>query len=550
MRDLASNIWIPTGPILATLLIPSLIMLITKWSGEFPFEGDYDHHTSASLVAAHFWKSSIWALPIAGLGAWMFKPLLRRFWPLAFLGPLLGWGYFVELPQFYFARYPAGSYFFSTPLIWLGQAMEWNAIINAPRLSSWLSLIAWLFILRPLFIKKPASWGFYAFAFLICLQKLNIHYFTSPYIEAWALIFILLGLELLLTQPKDSIKGYLFIAFATVFKEAAVLILPFAWIQLVAINSRDHKLKLTESVLVGIVSVIPFSIYFYYRISEKIWRKTEFANFADALSANRIPTALENLNLQFGISGLFLVGCFATCLFWIQKHQRQNLKLISIYLAAGVFHFLFFFFDKLTLHFPLYSRFQILVYTLFAIPLLFVNFENSKQDKVALTSILLLAIGLSSSGLQSLSLALKPSYYRNSLEAPRSPEHYPFRTLIKKAEQQNLLKLGNTVLINYPKQRFIQQSFQLGYRDLIKKYKWSIAPQSYFNPQCICRAASPIIFFPVVFDADNVKLKERDPKRKFAESKCLESLRKTCQKTIEEITPNNSLVGILGIYSP
>ncbi len=160
---------------------------------------------------------------------------------------------------------------------------------------------------------------------------------------------------------------------------------------------------------------------------------------------------------------------------------------------------------------------------------------------------MLVILGMVPSLLLGLKLMADEPYYRNSLDVPRAPEHYPIRSLIEKAEVMGRLKKGDALFVNNPKERFITQSLQLGYVDLIKKYQIKNNPQSFDNPLCSCRQAGIHVMLPRFYHSGVLPVPEIPRQRIEKELACVESIKANCSGFVEHLLRDGQIIGILGL---
>jgi len=528
------------------LISPLLYTLIQKWNSEFPFQGDYDHHVYAALAGLQFWKSAYFYVLgsfLIGFITWYFG---FKYWSFLPLLALVSCSYFINPPEFYFARYPAGSYFTAAPWMLASEIFGWNAPINGMRLNHFLSVVCWLFLLRPMLIKNSLSFGFIAFGSFLLFQRDILLFFTSSYIEPWSLIFTFTAIELSIKEDSSLWETSVLIMLATIFKEQSIFILPFLWGSFLW---RNHFSQMKRHLIIAITSGFPFLLYYIFRKNSKIWRQVEFSSWNEAFSSSRLQNGIHTLINQFSSTGVLFLILFFLVLYFVFKQNKINLKKTSVCLvAASIFQFLFIYFDKLTLPLPFYPRFFFLCFGLIASFYFFLDIPDlhwSKKMKAIFTTVTILAI--IPSLYFGLSLVTKEPYYRNSMDEPRAPEYYPIRTLIQKAEHQNLLKKGDSIIFNFPKERFVIQSLKLGYLDLLKKYSFKTTANSFEKPICNCRAAGSHILLPLFFHDSPFTAPQESPSRIKSEALCIENLKINCRQIFEYKLQNNALVGVLGV---
>src|SRR5205814_213870 len=126
-------------------------------------------------------------------------------------------------PPSFAARYPGTLHFFAAPLHAIATAHP----LNVERMLNALAIPVWLLILRPLILRRHATAGTFAVAALLFWQKDVVYYFTSGYLEPWAIVIVLTALEHVITYNGADIHvPLLLLGTAAIMKEHVVITLP------------------------------------------------------------------------------------------------------------------------------------------------------------------------------------------------------------------------------------------------------------------------------------------------------------------------------------
>lgn len=536
-------------PVLASfvLLLPLVLHLVFTWRDEFPFTGDHDHHVIAGFRAAEFWSGQVWILVagVVGFGLLRCWPKRPSHWPL-FVLPLLGLASLgAEMPDFYFVRYPAGSYLATFPFFKWAEYFNWNSFYNASRLGIASALVVWLGCLRPwLFPRRVGAAGFWALALFVLLQKDFVYYLSSPYLESWSLIFILLSLESLFDSESPPWQTVALAGVACWFKDTAVLVFPFlvaaSWVQ----NRRIWTLRTLASAT--LVSLLPFVLYYAARRQGGVWRTVGLPPFAEAFSSNRIGQWQFRFVEQMGWTGLMALGLGLALVLW----QRNSWRVTGLLWLGALSQMLFLFVDEISQVFAGYPRFQLLPLTLLMAPLLQLEVRN----KTWLWGGLAVMGGLQAWPLLSfLSASSQPSLTRSFTETYSVPYHLPIAELVQRAEQSGDLVPGSALAIFSPFENVHLQFIPLVYRHLFQRYSIQAVATEASSLVCSCKdlpTAGILVPHP-----QSMNLYERWPRDilPYAETisrldqSCGERLKASCRQVHESRLPDGRVVGWLGI---
>jgi len=241
-------------------------------------------------------------------------------------------------------------YFISLPFIAIAELWNWENKLNALRLVSFLAIPVWLLVLRPAFLGlRPTRW-ILPFVFMFFWNHIVIRLFGSSYPDPWSWILVLTALELLIRDaPYRYEKSILLICLASMFKEPAVIFLPFvvcAWLW------ADRREPL-QKILLGTASAAPFLLYFAVRnyLGEDIaginaeqglraWRPEWTTDAVVGLGGRYIDQITQNFGLAQVIA--FIVApVIGISIFLREKSFRSELIFLgSCILGIGLFFLL------------------------------------------------------------------------------------------------------------------------------------------------------------------------------------------------------------------
>ncbi|HTL12314.1 MAG TPA: hypothetical protein VL588_07490, partial [Bdellovibrionota bacterium] len=350
---------------------PVICLLIMTWNQEFPFVGDHDYHLIRMHNAYDFWGRYWWMALGGALVLWRARK--SRWLPgatLAVLFIFMAWArtHSTGAELRFAIRYPGNSYFFALPIYFIARVAHWDAPLNALRLSHALSILAWLFFLRPRFVGKKPDLSVLPFAFFFFFQKDFVYYFTTSYLEPWAAVLILTAAErLLVLGSRESWKTFLLVGLAAVTKEQAILIFPFVF--LAAYPWRGPRAERLRTWFAGLTAVFPFVMYFIARKFAGIWRTAGLAAAKDIFNLPRVKTFAGFMLLQFGPAGIFVfAGILACGVYTAWKSPKYRRATIAL-MAAGLFQEVFFYTDRISIDWTGYPRFRLLASILMAAPL-------------------------------------------------------------------------------------------------------------------------------------------------------------------------------------
>ncbi len=525
-------------------IAPVAVYLALTWREEFPFLGDHDFHLGTSWAALDFWSK--WAPWVATGFALMAAAALLgrpRFWPLAAFAVLLGSSFFFATPSL-FARYPSLGYFVDAPFNRLFRWLDSPSPLNALRLATASSVVVWLLVLRPLFLKRWPAAELLPFALYFLYQRDVFYFFTTSYFEPWAIVFALVTAEYTLRECRPAGIALLLVGAAAMFKEQAILLLPFTWLaQQLQLQGLRQRL---ESTFFAVVAATPFVAYVIFRNASGVWRNFKFAGLR-VFDAAHFAEFGHRLLSQFDGSGLLLFPVALVALWPLTRPARRT---ALIFLAAALAQALFFFVDELTAsRWTGYPRFHLLAVALFGSPLLVSGsrlLESGRRRRFALACLLILAIQ-APTAIAAFSLTAKPDPARNFLEHYDSPVFLPIRQLVREAEARGFFTATNQISVYNPFRDYFFDGMPGFYPDLGRRFRFLFRQQS-----CRCtrdRAVLILFIYPAGLDEE----KSRDPRfaiDKSWEPACVEEVYRSCGKVWPARMPDGSLVGLIGSAPP
>ncbi|HMC22630.1 MAG TPA: hypothetical protein VKL19_12335 [Thermoanaerobaculia bacterium] len=495
---------------------PAFVYLALTWSQEFPYGGDQTYHNGAALEAYAFW----WWLP--WLGAIAALVIVVRWPQLALPGLiLLALVSIAAGSALSFAgRYPGTLHFVAVPL----RVLPFRSPLNVERLLNVLSIPVWLLVLRPLIVRRAADISALAISLFLFWQKDNVYYFTSGYLEPWAIVLLLTaGEHLVRFGPEMIWRPILLIGAAAMVKEHVILSLPV--IALVYFPFRASRRERIHYVLTVAAAVVPFVLFFFVRGSFKTWRGAW--PLVDAFSGEHLAAFAHRVQLEFGAA--IPVVIFASCALLVLGMRNRAFAAL---LVAALLDWLFFFTASVQQPWAGYPRTNLVPLAYAAIALGYVV-ERSKMIGV-ITLLALIAVLNGIVLLPFLRDATRPDDARNFFEHSDAPIFYPIREglrLLAPNEPVALLNNGKwTYFFFYP------GPIQEQYPDLAASHK--ILVKSFAGDQQRCRCTADGANLALFIRVDNPTI-ESEAER------CRQEMLASCGRT-QPIIHEGVPVGLLG----
>jgi hypothetical protein len=560
-------------------LLPVAASLLLGWNREFPFSGDQELHVKQAYYLGYWWALPP-ATPPTGLAGRMLSidtihALLARPWQMlwsraALMAVLIagtgyayrrspraalvfataafvGWGLFERT---IYLRYPGAGYLLDLPF--LGPAYLLGDIDLAGRIRNVLSVAVWLFLLRPLLLRRWPDAAILPVVALLFWQKDVLYYFDSTYLEPWAVIFALLAVEMLILRGRQGAPlACLMIGWATAFKEPLVLALPLIWLaSIVPWTSLRDTIRASAMAL---AAGFPFVVYFSARenlpdADMVVGRAFKFTGSAQQFLfyaqeyAHRMVEAYAGLDAVVAVAAIVLLPI----LLWRGTPER---RILLILIAGGFVSILLFAFDVTSQSWPGYFRFFLCSLPFFAAGVFALGHILTVRSAFA--------VGVAALALQAPSAwtavarSAGPGSARNFVEHYEAPLVFPMKWLLAEARRSGMLKPDEIVIANQP--------------DDTARSVPGINVE--FGPlgdlQCQCTGERPQVMALFVrfanlnaslADGANPRvyyfglLPERESlwrANRAARPACLAEMRQTCKKVIERIE-GGEVVGAIG----
>jgi hypothetical protein len=459
-------------------LLPVIASLALGWNREFAFSGDQGLHVKLAYYFGYWWALPPGTPAVGILGRTLsladFHEILARPWqllwsraallsilfvavwriyrrsPLAALAfatiSFVGWGL---LERTIYLRFPYAGYFFDLPFI--GPAYLTGNIDLAGRIPNALAAAAWLFILRPVLLKRWPDVAILPIVALVLWQKDVLYYLDSAYLEPWAVICSLLAVEILIAQGRQGAPiACLMVGCAAAFKEPFILPLPLIWLASILpwISLRD---AIRPSVI-ALAAGFPFLSYYFARNNvpetDIVWnRPFEFTASTDQLLiyanefAHRMAEAFPSSSAIVGIVAIALLPI----LLWRGTPERHVLVIL---ISAGFVSVLFFAVDIISQGWPGYFRYFLCSLPFFAAGVFALGHILSVQSALVV-GVAMLALQAPSAW-TAVTRSAGPGTERNFVEHYDAPLVFPLKSLLTEARRTGMLKPNEIVLANQP----------------------------------------------------------------------------------------------------
>lgn len=514
----------------ALVLLPPTLYLFLTWNQEFPFSGDHDYHLIQLQHAYRIWR---WCLVPVAAGV-VYVAFARR-WSASVAIVLLVVGaigaamYHGSL--WYSIRYP-GS-FYTVAVLWKALCDFLNVAhpLNAIRLANWSSLLVWLLILRPALLGVRPDLRLAPFAAYAFLQKNVVYYFTASYLEPWAVVLILVATEHLIRFGKaDGWKVLLLIGFAAMFKEQAILLLPFY--ALAVMPRPGDREKMAVWALTSVVAAFPFLLYYMVRTASGVWRTAGLASFADIFSAGRAALFVVRVVDQFGSGLIIVLMCAAlTVLFAFRGSQRVAFAAIA---GGAIFQIVFLYCDRISVQWTAYPRFHLIPALLFGMVLFADLFQGPLR---ALLATAVITATMLPSLIPLYRDTQRPDAARNFFEAAEAPIYFPVQSGVRAAEERGLLRGVTTLRLVTNFDTYVKAgnlgAIALAYPRLAQRYRLVGRPlrSGQVPRSCGCSSESEAVFglFVSTYGAPRPAA-ELAPVLELADG-CSAAIQKTCQRS-------------------
>jgi len=495
---------------------PAFAYLALTWSQEFPYGGDQTYHNGAALEAYAFWWWLPWLCALAALVIVVRRPQIAL--PALILLWLISIAAGSALS--FAGRYPGILHFVSVPL----RVLPFRSPLNVERLLNALSIPVWLLVLRPLIVRRAADISALTVALFLFWQKDNVYYFTSGYLEPWAIVLLLTAAEHLVRFDREMIwRPILLIGAAAMIKEHVILSLPV--IALIYFPFRASRRERLHYILTVATAIAPFILFFFVRASFKTWRGAW--PLADAFSGEHLAAFAHRVQLQYGAATSIVILAFCALIVLGMRSRA-----FAALLAAAALDWLFFFTAGVQQPWVGYPRTSLVPLAYAAIALGYVVERSRTIGAATLLALIALLNGIML--VPFLRDAARPDDARNFFEHSDAPIFYPIREgmrLLAPNEPVALLNNGKwTYFFFYPGPIHEQYpDLAAMHRVLIKSFAG--------NPQR-CRCTSEGANLALFIRVDNPTIESEA-------EQCRQEMLASCGRT-RPITHEGVLVGLVG----
>ena len=513
----------------AIVSTPVFTYLAMTWRQEFPYGGDQTLHNGAGLEAFAFWWWLPWIIAVAAVVAVIYRPRLS---PIALVVLALA-GCATPQVMTFSGWYPATLHFFTVPL----HALPFDSSLNPERLLNALSIPIWLLVLRPRIIGRSADWMSAAIGVFLFWQKDVVYYFSSGYLEPWAIVLLLTaGEHLVRFESRMLWRPLLLLGAAAVIKEHVVISLPV--VASIYFPFRASWLERLRHVVITAVAIAPFTLFFFLRRSFRPVQS--MLPLARAFSGAHLMAFAGRAKLQFGAALPIVIVALGALIFFAFRRRA-----FAALFAAAAIDWIFFFGAGMQQQWTGYPRINLVPLAYIAIALGFLVETLGTRVRVAAIAVIV-AVNI---------FVLVPFFVaagrsdtsRNFIEHVEVPIFFPIRESIARAEQAGLLSAREPIaLLNNGKNfsgDFYPGPMQDLYPDLAARHPTAIQSFAHDPQRCRCAGVANIAIF-IRFD----NLGVTHPKLAVIESEaaqCRQEMQATCMRTLT-IENEGVVVGMIG----
>lgn len=517
------------------LMAPSLIYFFLTARQEFPFAGDHDHHMymSFDILTWLGWKALL--IPLGLAVVYWVAP---RFALVGAVGLLVLIAVSSQIPmRESLLRYPAGRYALAIPFNALFSNFTDLSLIFGARLLNALSIPIYLFLLRPLILQR---WPDRRAAILTCaffFQADWIYFGTTNYLEAWALVFVLLAVEDSVSPDSKSVwLAPLLAGFSCVFKEQGVFMLLAVTIPAVWHSRKSYGWG--RSLGAAAILFLPFLIYCTARANAGIWRKVNPISLGEAFVTSRFETYWLHAQSNLGLSGwIALVLLFALSIygFFIGRWRLQIFLFLGLVLSSELLYFT----DATSGDYLGYSRFHYLSWPVLGAGLLVLYHQFGKRNFATIA--VLFALLQLSHARSLFADAVKPDYERNYIEHFYSPVFFPIAELLGAVTPD---KLRSLVVVQPMKSHHISYSLGPAYPKFLGRFQQVGLSDKLV---CDCKIPDNVILILSAYNPSRPERLALESLFPQAEVKaCVESLVKACAHSKVVTSRSGDVVGAVG----
>jgi hypothetical protein len=434
---------VPSLPIAALIFAPITILLVGTLREEFPFSGDHNHHLYMGRVSERFWIHHLAVVTVFAGATWGLRRTGFRYWAIAAFAVLFVWSFFGEAPESA-PRYPASAYVLDVPLQFLARKLVWSSPLDAHRITTALCVPAWLYVLRPLALRRWPDAKILPFALFFFWQQDVVYYDTTAYLEPWSIVFVLTAIELLASdRPTRSWLPVLLCGVAAGFKEQAVLVLPWVGLASLATIPRTRR-AWGACALNGALALLPFLCWYQaVRPLSHFVREWGLASIDQILDSDRARVFGWRVLEQFGWSGVAVLAASLAVMIALTIRTRSRRWLTLCLLGAALTQVAFFYVDRVSIPWTGNTRFHLFALALFGFA---AWMPDPRTSRPAIAALIALAQLPTLAG--TVALAFRPDPARNYFEHYDAPIYFPIKSLVLEAHAAGVLPLYTRVAIH------------------------------------------------------------------------------------------------------
>ena len=427
-------------PIAALVAGPTIFLLVGTLREEFPFSGDHIHHLIVGSVAQDFWVDHLTLVAGFAVLVWAMRRFGVTYWALIAFAGLVAWSFAEPAPDSA-ARYPASGYLLDLPLQMIARKLVWSSPLDAHRITTAASVLAWLFVLRPMALRRWPDGAIVPFALFYFWQQDVVYYDTTAYLEPWSIVFVLTAIELLASdRPSRSWLPVTLVGVAAGFKEQAVLVLPWVGLATLAFVPRTRRAWAAAAVN-GLLALAPFVVWYVaVRPLTGLARQSELASWSEIASAHRARVFAWRVLEQFGWTGVALLAVSLTLIIHTAIKRPERRWLLACLCGAALTQIAFFYTDRVSIPWTGYSRFHLFGLALFGFAAWMPRADSGDRRRTTIAAILIAAAQAPTLA-GTLVLAARPDPARNFFEHHDAPIYFPIKSLVTEAHAAGVLPL-------------------------------------------------------------------------------------------------------------
>lgn len=536
----------------ALVCAPLVLHLLVTLGEEFPYGGDEGYHFSATRTFARvMFAAAPWLAAVAVLVA--VSRFVARRW-VATIAVVSLWAVSMRFgPEMTFARYPAAFYLIALPLNVVAEVARVpnphvsNHVMNA------LSVPVWLFLLRPIIVRRWPDIPALVAGLLLFYQPTVITYFGGGGLEPWSIVLLLVALEAAVRlPPEDRWVAVLAAGCASWLKEPAVLFLPVVWL-IAMIDWRGWAPELRRGAIpLGIAAATPFITYYFVRRTLELPRSYELLSLAQLGSTARVREWIERVHFQFGDTGMALVlslPVFAVAGLLVHRASPRDLAAHVAMVLIGIGLVAMFLIEVQGIPYTGYGRYLMFPYTAIAAAIMLLI------ARLVDRGFMRLAIGIAAFVLAAqaqplaalLAKDFAPDYARNSLEWHRCLIRLPFRQLAREIPRQP----GGDAVTSIRLATITLDTLitRVAYPDVARHYTITPSVLPADAVDCRCRDRSEAVIAGFEYRANFDAGTPHDPRITAGQEACVQQMESSCRSMMVEHAPDQSVVGMLGVGS-